>query len=123
MLGKRYRSISSKAAASKSQVANDIDVFMESQEDEGRDENEDNGDYEPPEEREKGKSYRSDEMFQAMDDLLLLSMLVKGMTPEMKAAHRQKQEEAAALQQLCAEEENQKRVQQWCEDQEIVNSC
>lgn len=55
-------------------------------------------------------------MIQTMDDLLLLSMLIKVTTPELKAAQRHKQEEAALLR---AKEESQRKVQQWRNDQEI----
>lgn len=64
--------------------------------------------------QQEGKSLRSDEMLQAMDDLLRLSMLIEGITPEMKAAQRKKQEEAAML---YAKEDSQRKVQQWRNDQ------
>jgi len=55
-------------------------------------------------------SHGSDGMVQAMDDLTLLSMLVKGTTPGLKAAQRQEQKEAAVLR---AKEKSQTKVQQW----------
>ena len=41
----------------------------------------------------------SDRMLEAMDDVLALSMLLKGTTPELMAAERWRQEEA---EELCA---------------------
>lgn len=51
----------------------------------------------------------SNQMIQTMDDLLLLSMLIKVTTPELKAAQRHKQEEAALLR---AKEESQRKVRE-----------
>lgn len=88
----------STSAASEPQVASDHPLEFDD------DENKQQG----------GKSLRSDEMLQAMDDLLRLSMVIKGITPEMKAAQRKEQEEAAVLH---AKEDSQRKVQQWHNDQ------
>jgi hypothetical protein len=66
-----------------------------------------------PNRRPRGRNHsskRSDEMFRAMDDVLLLSMLVKGTTPELVAAERQKREEAEELR---AQEASRAKVQEW----------
>lgn len=52
----------------------------------------------------------SHEMLKAMDDVLMISMLIKGRTPEMIASERQKQQE---VEELHAEEAGRVKVQQW----------
>ena len=61
----------------------------------------------------------SPEMLQAMDDIRALSMLVKGTTPELMAAERQRQEEAEGLR---AKEASKMKVQQWMQNVESVCS-
>ncbi len=55
-------------------------------------------------------SKMSDAMLRAMDDVLALSMLVKGTTPELMATERQRREEAEELR---AKEASRVKVQQW----------
>ena len=52
----------------------------------------------------------SDGMLNAMDDVLALSMLLKGTTPELMAAERQRQEE---VEELHAKEASRVKVEQW----------
>jgi hypothetical protein len=52
----------------------------------------------------------SDGMLQAMDNILALSMLVKGTSPESMAAERQRREEAKELR---AKEASRVKVQEW----------
>ena len=54
----------------------------------------------------------SDGMLQAMDDMLILSMLVKGTNPELMAAERHKREE---MEELLAQNASQAKVQEWRE--------
>ncbi|KAF8325684.1 hypothetical protein F5887DRAFT_1065316 [Amanita rubescens] len=70
------------------------------------------GDY-IPDRRPRGRNHStkmSDEMLRAMDKVLALSMLVKGTTPELMAAERQRREEAEELR---AKEASRVKVQQW----------
>ncbi|KAF8324813.1 hypothetical protein F5887DRAFT_1204278 [Amanita rubescens] len=63
--------------------------------------------------RRRGRNHgskRTDGMLRAMDDVLMLSMLLKGTTPELMATERQKREEA---EELCAQEASRAKVQQW----------
>ncbi|KAF8347149.1 hypothetical protein F5887DRAFT_1131423 [Amanita rubescens] len=63
--------------------------------------------------RPRGRNHSakmSDEMLRAMDKVLALSMLVKGTTPELMAAERQRREEAEELR---AKEASRVKVQQW----------
>ena len=55
----------------------------------------------------------SPEMLQAMDDIRALSMLLKGTTPELMAAERQRQVEAEELR---AKEASKLKVQQWMQN-------
>ena len=59
----------------------------------------------------------SSEMLQAMDDIRALSMLVKGTTPELMAAERQRQ---AETEELRAKEASKVKVQQWMQNSESV---
>ncbi|KAF8331187.1 hypothetical protein F5887DRAFT_1274000 [Amanita rubescens] len=61
----------------------------------------------------------SDGMLRAMDKVLALSMLLKGTTPEMMAAERQRREEA---EELCAKEASRVKVQQWMQSSPCVLS-
>ncbi|KAF8351787.1 hypothetical protein F5887DRAFT_1057619 [Amanita rubescens] len=61
----------------------------------------------------------SDEMLRAMDKVLALSMLLKGTTPEMMAAERQRREEAEELR---AKEASRVKVQQWMQSSLCVLS-
>ena len=61
----------------------------------------------------------SDGMLHAMDDLLMLSMLLKGTTPELMATERQRQEEE---EELCTKEDSQAKVQQWVQSSSCVFS-
>ncbi len=63
--------------------------------------------------RRRGRNHTtkmSDEMLRAMDKVLALSMLLKGTTPELMAAERQRREEAEELR---AQEASRVKVQQW----------
>jgi hypothetical protein len=61
----------------------------------------------------------SDEMLRAMDEVLAISMLLKGTTPELMAAERQRQEEADELR---AMEAGRVKVQQWMQSSTCVLS-
>ncbi|KAF8345348.1 hypothetical protein F5887DRAFT_1191862 [Amanita rubescens] len=61
----------------------------------------------------------SDGMLRAMDNVLALSMLIKGTTPEFMAAERQRREEAEELR---AKEAGRVKVQQWMEGSPCVLS-
>jgi hypothetical protein len=66
-----------------------------------------------PNRRPKGRNHTSnmsDGMLRAMDNVLMLSMLLKGTTPELMATERQRQEEA---EELHAKEASRVKVQQW----------
>ncbi|KAF8341157.1 hypothetical protein F5887DRAFT_1062495 [Amanita rubescens] len=66
-----------------------------------------------PNRRLRGRNYNSkmsDGMLRAMDDVLMLSMLLKGTTPELMATERQKREEEEELR---AKEASRVKVQQW----------
>lgn len=66
-----------------------------------------------PNRRPRGRNHRSnmsDGMLRAMDNVLALSMLLKGTTPELMAAERQRREEAEELR---AKEASRVKVQQW----------
>ena len=72
----------------------------------------DDDDYQPdrqPRGRNRS-SNMSDGMLRAMDDVLALSMLVKGTTPALMATERQRREEAEELR---AKEASRVKVQQW----------
>ncbi|KAF8336220.1 hypothetical protein F5887DRAFT_1247630 [Amanita rubescens] len=63
--------------------------------------------------RPRGRNHStkmSDGMLRAMDKVLALSMLLKGTTPELMAAERQRREEA---EELFAKEASRVKVQQW----------
>jgi hypothetical protein len=67
--------------------------------------------------RPRGRYHRSkmsDGMLRAMDDVLLLSRLLKGQSPQSIAAEQQRQEEAADLR---AMEASRAKVQQWMQQQ------
>jgi hypothetical protein len=68
--------------------------------------------YSPVEKKQQRKKHSdtSPEMLQAMDDIHALSMLLKGMTPELLAAERQRQ---AEVEELRAKEASKVKVQQW----------
>ena len=55
-------------------------------------------------------SNMSDWMLHAMDNILMLSMLLKGTTPQLMATERQRWEE---VEELCVKEASQVKVQQW----------
>ncbi|KAK2464379.1 hypothetical protein APHAL10511_003526 [Amanita phalloides] len=55
-------------------------------------------------------SNMSDGMLRAMNDVLVLSMLLKGTTPELMATERQRREE---VEELRAKEASRVKVQQW----------
>ncbi|KAF8347106.1 hypothetical protein F5887DRAFT_48592 [Amanita rubescens] len=77
------------------------------------------GDY-IPDIRPRGRNHSakmSDEMLRAMDKVLALSMLVKGTTPELMAAERQRREEAEELR---AKEASRVKVQQWMQSSPCV---
>ncbi|KAI0289893.1 hypothetical protein B0F90DRAFT_1791095 [Multifurca ochricompacta] len=61
----------------------------------------------------------SDGMLRAMDNVLALSMLVKGTTPELMAIERQRQEEA---EELCAKEASRVKVQEWMQSSLDIES-
>jgi hypothetical protein len=61
----------------------------------------------------------SDEMFRAMENVLALSMLLKGTTPELMATERQRREEAEELR---ASEASRVKVQQWMQSSPCVLS-
>ena len=72
--------------------------------------------------RRKGRNHTSNMsngMLRAMDDVLTLSMLLKGMTPELMAAERQKREEAEELR---VKEASRVKVQQWMQSSLCVLS-
>ncbi|EDQ99804.1 uncharacterized protein LACBIDRAFT_334685 [Laccaria bicolor S238N-H82] len=74
--------------------------------------------YHPPVGRKQPRKKDSDmspEMLQAMDDLHVLSMLIKGTTPELMAAERERQ---AEVEELRVKEASKMKVQQW-----MQNSC
>lgn len=52
-------------------------------------------------------------MLQAMDDLHVLSMLIKGTTPELMAAERERQ---AEVEELRVKEASKMKVQQWMQN-------
>jgi hypothetical protein len=66
-----------------------------------------------PDKQHKGKRLRSDMsegMLLAMDNVLLLSMLMKGITPQDMAAKRQKREEEEELR---SQEASRTKVEEW----------
>ena len=65
----------------------------------------------------KRHSDMSPEMLQAMDDIHALSMLIKGTTPELMAAERQRRAEAEESR---AKEASKAKVQQWMQNSESV---
>ena len=67
-----------------------------------------------PRSRNRG-SKMSDGMLRAMDNVLALSMLLKGTTPQLMAAERQKQEEAEEVRVMAA---SCTKVQQWMQTSE-----
>ena len=69
--------------------------------------------------QQKKHSDVSPEMLQAMDDIRALSMLVKGTTPGLMAAERQRQ---AEVEELRAKEASKIKVQQWMQNSEAVCS-
>lgn len=78
------------------------------------DPNDDN--YIPPRGRNHS-SKASNEMLRAMDNVLALSMSLKGTTPESIAAERERQEEAEELR---AKEASQVKVQQWMQSSKDI---
>ena len=64
-------------------------------------------------------SNMSDGMLRAMVNVLALSMLLKGTTPELMAKERQRPEEA---EELCAKEASRVKVQQWIQSAPCVLS-
>ena len=83
----------------------------------GRSPNSDDDEYIPnrqPRSRNRG-SKMSDGMLRAMDNVLALSMLLKGTTPQLMAAERQKQEEAEEVRVKAA---SCAKVQQWMQTSE-----
>ncbi|KAK2464149.1 hypothetical protein APHAL10511_003842 [Amanita phalloides] len=66
-----------------------------------------------PNRRPRGRNHSSnmsDEMLRAMDNVLMLSMLLKGTTPELMATERQRREE---VEELHMQEASRVKVQQW----------
>ena len=66
-----------------------------------------------PNRRPRGRNHSSnmsDGMLRAMDNVLTLSMLLKGTTPQLMATERQRREEAEELR---AKEASRVKVQQW----------
>ena len=81
----------------------------------------DNDDYKPNR-QPRGRNHSSnmsDGMLRAMDNVLALSMLLKGTTPELMAKERQKREEAEELR---AKEVSRVKVQQWIQSDPCVLS-
>ena len=79
------------------------------------------GDY-IPNRRPRGRNHSakmSDGMLRAMDNVLALSMLLKGTTPESMATERQRREEAEELR---AKEASRVKVQQWMQSSPCVLS-
>jgi hypothetical protein len=77
------------------------------------------GDYNPKR-QPRGRNHspkRSDKMLRAMDNVLALSMLLKGTTPELMAEERQRQEE---VKELRAKEASRVKVQQWIQSSPCV---
>jgi hypothetical protein len=75
-----------------------------------------------PNRRPRGRNHSSnvsDGMLRAMDNVLMLSMLVKGTTPELMAAERQRREE---VEELRAKETSRVKVQQWMHSSPCVLS-
>lgn len=66
--------------------------------------------------RRNHTSKMSDGMLRALDNVLALSMLLKGITPESMAAERQRREEAKELR---AKEASRVKVQQWMQISEF----
>jgi hypothetical protein len=64
-------------------------------------------------------SNMSDGMLRAMDNVLAFSMLLKGTTPELMAAERQRREEA---EELHAKEASRVKVQQWMQSSPDIGS-
>jgi hypothetical protein len=64
-------------------------------------------------------SNMSNGMLRAMDNILALSMLLKGTTPELMATERQRREEAEELR---ANEASRVKVQQWLQSSPCVLS-
>jgi hypothetical protein len=73
--------------------------------------------YSPVEKKQQRKKHSdtSPEMLQAMDDIHALSMLLKGTTPELLAAERQRR---AEVEELRAKEASKVKVRQWMQDSE-----
>ena len=65
--------------------------------------------------QQKKHSDTSPEMLQAMDDIHALSMLLKGTTPELLAAERQRR---AEVEELHAKEASKAKVHQWMQNSE-----
>ena len=87
----------------------------------GGDDNDDDDDDEyipnrQPRSRNHG-SKMSDGRIRAMDNVLALSMRLKGITPQLMAAERQKQEEA---EEVCAKAASCAKVQQWMQSSESM---
>jgi len=84
----------------------------------------DDDDEHKPNRRPRGRNHRSnmsDGMLRAMDNVLqvALSMMLKGTTPALMAAERQRREEA---EELCANEASRAKVQQWMQSSPCVLS-
>ena len=70
-------------------------------------------DHQPSDSKRRKAHYRStasEDLLRAMDDVLALSMFIKGNTPESLAAERQKREELAEAR---AQEAGRLKAQQW----------
>ena len=75
------------------------------------------GDYRPRRRERNHSAKWSDGMLRAMDEVLAFSMLLKGTTPQLMAAERQRQEEAEELR---ARKASQVKVQQWLQSSPCV---
>jgi hypothetical protein len=80
----------------------------------------DDDEYKPNRRPRNHTSNMSNGMLRAMDNVLTLSVLLKGTTPELMAAERQRREEA---EELHAREASRVKVQQWMQSSPCVLSC
>jgi hypothetical protein len=109
----RYKSIPIPPA---SLPSSDGDSSLESDD---LDDNDNDNEYRPNR-RPRGRNHSSnmsDGMLRVMDNILTLSMLLKGTTPELMAAERQRQEEGEELR---TKEASQVKVQQWMQKSTCV---
>ena len=67
----------------------------------------------PPHTSDDNDQDMSPEMLQAMDDILALSMFIKGTTPELMAVERQRR---AEVEESRAKEASKMKVQQWMQN-------